>query len=80
MQNVGSAFKRVRNLIRFFPMCLLFLCCIFFGSVDVKKKRVVVRCVLVTGYLCKNVWLYVSAVLFVHGVNIENMCESKVMW
>ena len=28
----------------------------------------------------KNVWLYVSAVLFVHGVNIENMCKSKVMW
>jgi len=54
MQNVGSAFKRVRNLIRFFPMCLLLLCCIFFGSVDVNKKRVVVRCVLVTGYLCKK--------------------------
>ena len=80
MQNVGSAFKRVRNLIRFFPMCLLFLCCIFFGSVDVIKKESLCGVYWLLDTCVKNVWLYVSAVLFVHGVNIENMCKSKVMW
>ena len=47
---------------------------------DVIKKESLCGVYWLLDTRVKNVWLYVSAVLFVHGDNIENMCKSRVMW